>query len=205
MSLFDGFRKKKAGIPEVKQNEPEKESPALPKVNPENTESEGYYFENPIELAIYGKLYAKDKTVYWLSGDKYLVEYKKGYQLFEQGQYSRAIEAYKKCLELNPIGLSARFEICESYLKIGNLSSARNTLLEMKDFLIEEKNIARFYRRMGYIEIEKGNYMKNAAEAENVLLGVYRDMVQDGIYGFHLSLYFLKIGRSECTWASTSK
>ena len=25
---------------------------------------------------------------------------------------------------------------------------------------------------------------------ENVLLGVYRDMVQDGIYGFHLSLYF---------------
>lgn len=32
--------------------------------------------------------------------------------------------------------------------------------------------------------------MKNAAEAENVLLGVYRDMVQDGIYGFHLSLYF---------------
>ena len=58
MSLFDGFRKKKAGIPEVKQNEPEKESPALPKVNPENTESEGYYFENPIELAIYGKLYA---------------------------------------------------------------------------------------------------------------------------------------------------
>ena len=161
MSLFDGFRKKKAGIPEVKQNEPEKESPALPKVNPENTESEGYYFENPIELAIYGKLYAKDKTVYWLSGDKYLVEYKKGYQLFEQGQYSRAIEAYKKCLELNPIGLSARFEICESYLKIGNLSSARNTLLEMKDFLIEEKNIARFYRRMGYIE--KGNYKGAAA------------------------------------------
>lgn len=41
-----------------------------------------------------------------------------------------------------------------------------------------------------YTEIEKGNYMKNAAEAENVLLGVYRDMVQDGIYGFHLSLYF---------------
>ena len=163
MSLFDGFRKKKAGIPEVKQNEPEKESPALPKVNPENTESEGYYFENPIELAIYGKLYAKDKTVYWLSGDKYLVEYKKGYQLFEQGQYSRAIEAYKKCLELNPIGLSARFEICESYLKIGNLSSARNTLLEMKDFLIEEKSIARFYRRMGYIEIEKGNYKVAAA------------------------------------------
>lgn len=41
-----------------------------------------------------------------------------------------------------------------------------------------------------YTEIEKKNYMNNAAEAQNVLLGVYRDMVQDGIYGFHLSLYF---------------
>ena len=163
MSLFDGFRKKKAERLEDNQNVIAKENPALPKENQESTESEGYYFENPTELAIYGKLYAKGKTVYWLSGDNYLVEYKRGYQLFEQGQYSRAIEAYKKCLELNPIGLSARFEICEAYLKMGNLSSARNTLLEMKDYLIEEKNIARFYRRMGYIEIEKSNYKTAAA------------------------------------------
>ncbi|MBQ8500861.1 MAG: RagB/SusD family nutrient uptake outer membrane protein [Bacteroides sp.] len=41
-----------------------------------------------------------------------------------------------------------------------------------------------------YTEIEKSAYMNNAEEAENVLLGVYRNMVQDGIYGFHLSLYF---------------
>lgn len=41
-----------------------------------------------------------------------------------------------------------------------------------------------------YTEIEKKNYMKNAKEAENVLLGVYRNMVKDGIYGFHLSMYF---------------
>lgn len=41
-----------------------------------------------------------------------------------------------------------------------------------------------------YTEIEKQNYMKNAKEAENVLLGVYRNMVKDGIYGFHLSMYF---------------
>lgn len=40
-----------------------------------------------------------------------------------------------------------------------------------------------------YTEIET-NYMKNAKEAENVLLGVYRNMVKDGIYGFHLSMYF---------------
>jgi len=41
-----------------------------------------------------------------------------------------------------------------------------------------------------YTEIGKGNYMNDASEAENVLLGIYRNMVQDGIYGHHLSLYF---------------
>lgn len=41
-----------------------------------------------------------------------------------------------------------------------------------------------------FTEIEKSDYLKNATEAETVLKGVYRDMVRDGIYGFHLSLYF---------------
>lgn len=41
-----------------------------------------------------------------------------------------------------------------------------------------------------YTEIEKDVYMNDASEAEDVLLGVYRDMVRDGIYAFHLSLYF---------------
>lgn len=163
MSLFDGFMKKKDDKSEVKQSELKKECPTTQKSLETNTESEGYYFESPLELAIYGKLFAKNKTVRWLSGDNYLIEYQKGYQLFEQGQYNRAIETYKRCLELNPIGINARFEICESYINIGNLSAARDTLLEMKDFLIEEKSIARFYRRMGYIEIEKENYKVAAA------------------------------------------
>lgn len=41
-----------------------------------------------------------------------------------------------------------------------------------------------------YTEIGKGNYMNDASEAENVLLGIYRNMIQDGVYGFHLSMYF---------------
>ena len=145
------------------QNDFDKERTDISNDNLDNTEFEGYYFENPLELAIYGMLYAKDKNVRWLSGDNYLVEYQKGYQLFEQGRYNKAIEAYKKSLELNPIGLSARFEICEAYLAMGNFPAARNTLLEMKDFLIEEKCIARFYRRMGYIEIKEENYKVAAA------------------------------------------
>lgn len=39
-------------------------------------------------------------------------------------------------------------------------------------------------------EIDKNKYMNNAAEAEIVLLGVYRDMVSDAMYGYNLSLLF---------------
>ncbi|MEG0455236.1 MAG: RagB/SusD family nutrient uptake outer membrane protein, partial [Bacteroides sp.] len=39
-------------------------------------------------------------------------------------------------------------------------------------------------------EIDKEKYMLNAAEAEVVLLGVYRNMVTDAMYGYHLSILF---------------
>lgn len=41
-----------------------------------------------------------------------------------------------------------------------------------------------------YTEIEQGNYMRNASEAQNVLLGLYRNNVSDAMYGYHLSLFF---------------
>lgn len=41
-----------------------------------------------------------------------------------------------------------------------------------------------------YTEISKEKYMNDASEAENVLLGVYRSMIPDAVYGFNLSLLF---------------
>ncbi len=152
MSLFDGFRKKKENV-----TAPAKTEEKLNQIT-NNTEEERYYFENPIEFAVYCKLYANGRNIIWVSGDEYLKEYQKGYQLFEQGQFSKAIEVYKNCLKLNPIGVSARFEMCEAYLQLHKLSNAKNTLLKMKDYLVKEKSIAKFYRRMGFIEIENGNY-----------------------------------------------
>jgi len=48
------------------------------------------------------------------------------------------------------------------------------------DFLDEESKT----------EIDKSKYMMNAAEAEIVLLGVYRNMVTDAMYGYHMSILF---------------
>ena len=41
-----------------------------------------------------------------------------------------------------------------------------------------------------FTQMEQKNYMKNAAEAENVLLGVYENLTNEYMYGYHLSLYF---------------
>ena len=39
-------------------------------------------------------------------------------------------------------------------------------------------------------EVEKNKYMNDAKEAQDVLLGVYRSTVEDGMYGYNLSIYF---------------
>lgn len=50
-----------------------------------------------------------------------------------------------------------------------------------------------FLTEKSLTEIEKKDYIKNASEAESVLLGVYRTMVEDGAYGHCLS-YYLNMG-----------
>ena len=41
-----------------------------------------------------------------------------------------------------------------------------------------------------YTSVEMGTYMADAKEAESVLLGIYREMNGDGIYGLNLSMLF---------------
>ena len=124
-----------------------------------NSEKEEcYYFENTKEFATYAKICDKNSNVIWVSSDKYIELYQKGYRLFECGQYAKAIEVYKECLKLNPIGISARFELVECYVVLKQLSFARKSLYEMKDFLVDNEEKARFYRRVGYIAIEEGSY-----------------------------------------------
>lgn len=117
-----------------------------------------YCFEGPLELAIYGKLYgADDVFTCWNPGNQYREQYMKGFQLVEAGKYEEAIEAYRASLEFNPIGISARFEICECFIRLKDFYSAKETLYDMMPYLLEPKHLAKFYRRIGYIEVEQGN------------------------------------------------
>ena len=54
-------------------------------------------------------------------------------------------------------------------------------------------------------DIRKNQYMNNASEANNVLLGVYRNMVADNLYGMNLSCIFdLTNDLAQCEGNSTS-
>lgn len=115
------------------------------------------YFENPDEFVMYINLH-QDSNIVWESSDKYIELFQKGYHFFEQKQITKAIDIYKECLDLNPIGISARFELVECYIANKQLSLAKKSLYEMTDFLYEDAMKAKFYRRLGYIATEKNSY-----------------------------------------------
>lgn len=56
-----------------------------------------------------------------------------------------------------------------------------------------------------YTEIGRNNYVNNAAEAQNVLLGVYKNMVSDYTYGYYLSLlYTISTDIAQCEGSSNA-
>lgn len=132
----------------------------------DNPDADRFCFDGQMEFFIYAK-HTKDigrkKNIIWVNESTYNDRFMQGYHLYEDRKYEKALQAYRKALEVNPVGINARFEICECYLKLGNLIGARTTLLEMQDFLLENKHIAKFYRRMGFIAVEQQDYRLGAA------------------------------------------
>lgn len=124
--------------------------------------TEKYCFADQYEFMMYAK-HCKDAGrtsggVIWINDSSYQEHFKRGYDLFDRGQYEQALTEYMEGLKVNPVGIGARFEICECYLKLRRLSDARRALLDMQEYLIEASYVARFYRRMSFIAVEQRNY-----------------------------------------------
>lgn len=94
----------------------------------------------------------------WLKGNNYKEQFYKGYELFEKKQYQAAVNEFLKAVELNPIGVAARFEVCEAYLAMQNIDVALNALQSITRFVAEKGTAARYFRRLGYIYTEKEEY-----------------------------------------------
>ncbi len=56
-----------------------------------------------------------------------------------------------------------------------------------------------------YTEVGKGNYVNNAAEAETVLMGIYKDLSNEYLYSYHRSLLFtISSDIAQCEGNSTT-
>ena len=127
----------------------------------EAADTERFSFADPTEMALYVKHCkecGKNNGVIWTNSREYLTRLNKGVALFDEGKFERALETYKDALAVNPVGITARFEICECYLRLGMLREAEKALLEMKEYLVKPTDIARFYRRVSYIAVEQNEY-----------------------------------------------
>lgn len=122
---------------------------------------DSFYFESADEMKVYGKFHKG--AVVWKRGDAYINEFRKSYELFENAEFKKAIEVLKECLALNPIGISARFEIAECYIQLRDYTSAITALMLMRNYLTQSIDKALFYRRLGYIYSELENYILAAA------------------------------------------
>ena len=94
---------------------------------------------------------------------EFLLLFREGFALFEQKNYLAAIDVYKKCLSIKEDGIVARFEIAEAYIKLSQLSNAKDTLYATLPYISADQDKARLYRRLGFIEIEEGNFDVAAA------------------------------------------
>lgn len=117
-----------------------------------------YYFDSLTEFITFAKLNSGSNAS-WLTGNIYQYYFYRGFALFELGRFNDAFESYQQSLKLNPVGLSSRFEIVECYLALKEFHKAEEELYRLKDYLMENDDIAKFYRRLGYIKSEQQQWL----------------------------------------------
>lgn len=93
-----------------------------------------------------------------LDGGPYREYFSRGSKLFDEKRYLDAIDAYLKCLEYKKNDTNARFEIIEAYIALHNYDEAMNWLEDIVPYLVRDNDKAKWYRRLGFIAIEKIDY-----------------------------------------------
>lgn len=118
----------------------------------------GFSFDSTTEFLLYVINSNRENDIYHSQDNKYNQLFSKASLMVEIHAYVGSISLLIDALEKNPIGISARFELINSLLGLGENELAKSVLLDMKDYIMSEVEIALFYRRLGYIFIEEQKY-----------------------------------------------
>lgn len=98
------------------------------------------------------------RVIAWSSRQEAPILMAKAYALFELNDYEKAIACLRLALEYNPVSVALRLEIVENYLCLHQYENAEKELRQLMKWMMYPKDIAQFYRRMGYLYTEIKQY-----------------------------------------------
>lgn len=122
-----------------------------------DTETEYYNFSDVIEFVIYTRINKTNKNIKWLNIPFVTAYSYLSYIYNEQKQYDKALEMIEKTCRWNPMSLSPLFEKCETYKMQKDWETFYNITLSLYDKIYNARDLAHFYRNLGFYYIEKGN------------------------------------------------
>ena len=122
-----------------------------------DTETEYYNFSDVIEFVIYTRINKTNKNIKWLDIPFVTAYSYLSYIYNEQKQYDKALEMIEKTCRWNPMTLSPLFEKCETYKMQKDWETFYNITLSLYDKIYNARDLAHYYRNLGFYYIEKGN------------------------------------------------
>lgn len=111
-------------------------------------------FENVQEFMLFASRH-KDISIKWAPSDEYKNIFDMTQKLLDGGMYICAINRLQELFKYNPLSINGRIELVNAYLGINKCDPAEKLLLDMADYIKTKDLAAFFYRRLGYIYIER--------------------------------------------------
>lgn len=120
--------------------------------------SEYHNFKEIMEEVLYRHIYQPKKDLRNATVDYSEIYLLYGSLLYELKRHEDAIEALEKAMRWNPSSASIAFEHAENYKVLGNLDEFEKCTKNIFKIAFRPKDLARCYRNLGYLYVEKQNY-----------------------------------------------
>ena len=114
-------------------------------------------YTSPEELALYRAL-RPDERLSQTYNDYPALLYCLGFLLVDDQRYEDARACLEVTWEMNPVSMAVAVELTSCYLAQGDLASARALLEEARPLCLLPCDYGWYYRRLGYILCEEGDY-----------------------------------------------
>ena len=120
--------------------------------------SEYYCFTEPMQEIMYEFYNKPEKDLRRAQIDYEAMYFLYGSVLVELGRIDEAKEALKKARRWNPTSPTVGFEYAETFKMEGNFPVFAKITREIYPYIIRKKDLARFYRNMGFYYVEVQEY-----------------------------------------------